>query len=94
MGRQRFQIRWNRLVLYLGLRTPEEVEIIEKGVKTLGVLWSQKEDSFQFKVAATKVREQTSKRKIMSDACKLFDPIGWLSLVTIVANIFIQSWMG
>lgn len=27
----------------------------------------------------------------MSDVCKLFDPIGWLSQTTVVAKIFLQS---
>lgn len=60
-------------------------------MKTLGIWWSHREDVFQFKVSTTKIREQTSKRKIMSDVCKLFDPIGWISPITIKAKIFLQS---
>lgn len=69
----------------------ELVELIEKGVKTLGVFWNQKTDCFNFKVSSVKIKDQTNKRKIMSDVCKLFDPIGWLSPTTVVAKIFLQS---
>lgn len=67
------------------------VELIEKGVKTLGVFWKPKMDYFGFKVNSVRINEQITKHRIISDICKLFDPMGWLSPTTVVAKIFMQS---
>lgn len=74
---------------------PDEiVELIDTSIKTLGVYWNQKSDCFEFKVSLSHVKSKITKREVLSDIAKLFDPIGWLSPATIVAKIFIQSlWM-
>lgn len=51
------------------------VELIDSSIKTLGVYWNQKEDCFEFKVANVKDKKVT-KREVLSDISKLFDPIG------------------
>lgn len=66
------------------------VELIDTSIKTLGVYWNQKQDCFEFKVATFKVKKLT-KREVLSDIAKLFDPIRWLSPTTIMAKIFMQT---
>lgn len=67
------------------------VELIDTTVKTLGIFWNPKDDSFEFKVAASKPMSGITKRSVLSDIAKLFDPIGWLAPTTVVAKIFMQS---
>ncbi|XP_037049650.1 uncharacterized protein LOC119083940 [Bradysia coprophila] len=67
------------------------VEIMEESVKTLGVFWNPKSDCFEFKISSFSSSEQLTKRQLLSEISKLFDPIGWLSPVTIVAKTFMQS---
>lgn len=50
------------------------VELVDKSIKTLGIYWNQKKDCFEFKVATFEVKKLT-KREVLSDIAKLFDPI-------------------
>ncbi|XP_037047939.1 uncharacterized protein LOC119082532 [Bradysia coprophila] len=67
------------------------VELVDTSIKTLGVYWNQKTDCFQFKVTLSKLKPTVTKREVLSDIAKLFDPIGWLSPSTVIAKIFMQS---
>lgn len=67
------------------------VELVQKSVKTLGVYWNQKYDTFEFKVTPMSSKNYLTKRELLSDISKLFDPIGWLAPSTIKAKIFMQS---
>ncbi|XP_073814297.1 uncharacterized protein [Musca autumnalis] len=59
-------------------------------VKTLGLTWLPKDDTFCVKVNIDPVRRVT-KRTVTSDLARLFDPLGVLSPVTVTAKIFIQE---
>lgn len=62
--------------------------------KTLGVQWDPSTDTFLFVPPAFKEAERWTKRTILSDISKLFDPLGWLSPCVIMAKIFIQHlWL-
>lgn len=67
------------------------VEFIQNSVKTLGVYWNQRDDSFEFKITPCSDKHQLTKRELLSDISRIFDPIGWLAPSTIVAKIFMQS---
>lgn len=67
------------------------VELVQNTVKTLGVYWNQKGDTFEFKVTPMSSKNHLTKRELLSDISKLFDPIGWLAPSTIKAKIFMQS---
>lgn len=67
------------------------VELVKKSIKTLGIYWNQVEDTFQFRVTPMSGKNQLTKRELLSDISKLFDPIGWLSPSTLKAKIFMQS---
>ena len=62
----------------------------EKGVKTLGVRWDPQADVFSFAVKETEIRKYT-KRSILSNICRLYDPVGLASAVTIKAKIALQN---
>lgn len=67
------------------------VELIDCSIKTLGVHWNQKSDCFEFKVSLSPAKPKFTKREVLSDIAKLFDPIGWLSPTIVVAKTFMQS---
>lgn len=62
--------------------------------KTLGVQWNAMLDSFSYKVEPLRPSPLITKRQILSDASKLFDPAGWLSPIIIQAKmLFQQLWV-
>lgn len=66
----------------------------DKNIKTLGLYWHPVNDVFQFRTAMIPMSEKLTKRRILSDVAKLFDPSGWLAPVTITAKIILQSlWL-
>ncbi|XP_043468378.1 uncharacterized protein LOC122502412 [Leptopilina heterotoma] len=59
----------------------------------LGILWDSRKDEFCYSVS-TQNCEFVTKRLVLSLISKLFDPLGWVSPITIVAKIFIQEiWL-
>ena len=67
----------------------------DKAIKTLGIKWSPTTDQFSFKVQKPPCREIITKRTLLSDMSKVFDPLGWLGPVTIrVKILFQQLWLG
>ena len=59
-------------------------------VKTLGFFWKPQPDTFNFKVTPTP-DGIVSRRKLLSDTAKIFDPLGWLSPVIIILKIMLQK---
>ncbi|CAL1671850.1 unnamed protein product [Lasius platythorax] len=65
-----------------------------EGVSTLGVLWRPADDTFALKVASATSTTSCTKRTVLSDVTRFFDPLGWASPVLIFGKIFIQDlWM-
>lgn len=62
----------------------------EKGVKTLGVGWNPQTDVLSFAVRETMIGKFT-KRAILSNISKLYNPLGLASVVTIKAKIALQN---
>ncbi|XP_075157482.1 uncharacterized protein LOC142230733 [Haematobia irritans] len=54
-------------------------------VKALGLGWNTLDDTFAFKVDF-QPRENVTKSDVLSDAARLYDPLGWLAPVTITAK--------
>ncbi|GFR20101.1 hypothetical protein TNCT_37331 [Trichonephila clavata] len=52
-------------------------------VKTLGILWHPASDVFYFKITPLSFEGTLTKRTLLSTIAKTFDPLGWLSLITI-----------
>ena len=61
--------------------------------KTLGLRWNAKTDSFYFKLVSQPSKNVVTKRAVLSEIAKLFDPAGWLSPKIIVAKMIMkQIW--
>ncbi|XP_026331252.1 uncharacterized protein LOC113238634 [Hyposmocoma kahamanoa] len=63
---------------------------LEESRKSLGVLWSPIEDIFCYKVTTNNNKNPT-KRFILSEIAKLFDPLGWLAPVIVTMKIITQE---
>ncbi|XP_011859305.1 PREDICTED: uncharacterized protein LOC105556805 [Vollenhovia emeryi] len=60
---------------------------------TLGLQWHPREDAFSFRMSPA-TTQQITKRTVLSQTARLFDPLGWLAPVVIKAKILIQQlWL-
>lgn len=75
--------------------TQDKIEIkLDKIIKILGLTWDRKDDTFKITVNLPEMRYPITKRLILSDVARLFDPFGWLSPIVITAKILIQRlWL-
>lgn len=60
-------------------------------VKSLGLQWKPVADHFQYDIVARSSEGALSKRAILSDLNKIFDPLGFLSPVLVKGKIFLQQ---
>ncbi|XP_076549167.1 uncharacterized protein LOC143306370 [Osmia lignaria lignaria] len=64
----------------------------DESIKTLGVHWKPTQDEFSFSVLkANGLLGVLTKRAVLSNIARLFDPLGWLSPITITAKILMQD---
>lgn len=59
-------------------------------MKTLGLLWDAKLDDLQYNVTIEETSKNT-KRSVLSTIAQIYDPLGLLGLVVIVAKSIMQS---
>lgn len=63
-------------------------------VKALGVSWNLKHDEFEYNYTLPPVSKIITKRNILADLQKLFDPLGWIAPVIVKAKILIKNlWL-
>ncbi|XP_055522628.1 uncharacterized protein LOC129716819 [Wyeomyia smithii] len=67
-----------------------EIDSSSSPVKTLGLLWQPFEDVFRFKVPEWPERSAITKRSVLSDAARLFDPLGLLGPTVLISKLFMQ----
>ncbi|XP_076285566.1 uncharacterized protein LOC143211619 [Lasioglossum baleicum] len=82
------------LLQELGLESPAVAERefrVEEAVSTLGLRWMPQRDAFCFKIALVEPPQTVTKRSILSEVSKLFDPIGWLAPVLVRAKLLLQT---
>lgn len=62
-------------------------------IKTLGIYWNPVDDSFGFKTDMFNncSNKSLTKRVVLSEISKLFDPIGWCAPIVIRAKILMQT---
>ena len=94
--------KWSSSDLSLVERLPEtyresadtrHIESEEYFIKTLGVVWKPKQDIFTINVEPADKAPQT-KRQILSEVTRIFDPLGLLSPIVIQLKSFIQAlWL-
>ncbi|XP_017875322.1 uncharacterized protein LOC108622144 [Ceratina calcarata] len=62
----------------------------ENVVATLGLQWHNATDYFCYRVVLPTAPPNTTKRVVLSEVARLFDPLGWLAPVIVIAKILIQ----
>lgn len=63
-------------------------------VKTLGLLWDTASDSFKFSIDLQPITNVITKRSVLSDIARVFDPIGLLAPIVVSMKIFMQKlWL-
>ncbi|XP_058816819.1 uncharacterized protein LOC131680116 [Topomyia yanbarensis] len=60
-------------------------------VKTLGLLWFSKSDTFKFKIPVMQELDVVTKRVVVSKMASLFDHLGLLGPVVVNAKMFVQT---
>lgn len=61
-------------------------------IKTLGVIWNPMSDQFSFSIAQLQNDENVqTKRSVLSHIAKLFDPLGLLGPVILIAKMLMQD---
>ncbi|GIY35135.1 hypothetical protein CDAR_206901 [Caerostris darwini] len=74
------------------LRLPNaSLSIDDDTVNTLGILWHPASDVFSFKVNSLFLEGTLTKRTLLSTIAKTFDPLGWLSPITIQSKLLMQK---
>lgn len=70
----------------------EELLVINKdaALKTLGILWNQKEDMLLYQEKEIKPSRIT-KRSVISEIAQIYDPLGLIGPAMIVAKIIMQQ---
>ncbi|XP_075167697.1 uncharacterized protein LOC142239818 [Haematobia irritans] len=63
----------------------------ESTAKTLGLRWNAGKVVFFFKLVSAPARSSVTKRAVLSEIAKLFDPAGWLAPKIIVAKTIMQQ---
>lgn len=62
--------------------------------KALGLHWHPRDDYFYFKLVLDNTNLTFTKRRILSETAKIFDPLGWLAPCTVKAKIITQQlWL-
>lgn len=75
------------------IQQPLNIEI-NNTVTALGIIWNPAVDAFTFKLNLPRTPSSPTKRNILSDISKLFDPLGWLSPIIIRSKIMMQQlWL-
>jgi hypothetical protein len=75
------------------LRDPSATLAIDEGdfIKTIGILWNPRADTFSINVNVPPHPPKTTKRTILSTIARTFDPLGWLTPVTLRPKLLLQE---
>ncbi|CAK9813845.1 hypothetical protein ANTPLA_LOCUS8006 [Anthophora plagiata] len=60
-------------------------------IKTLGIYWNSSDDCIGYSVSTTADTTRVTKRSISSEIAKIYDPLGLLGPVVIVAKLLLQQ---
>lgn len=70
---------------------PPKTVTPDENIRTLGLVWHPTTDQFAYQIDLPDVNKAFTKRMILSDSARLFDPLGLLSPVTVTAKILLQD---
>ncbi|XP_046966951.1 uncharacterized protein LOC124534960 [Vanessa cardui] len=75
----------------LNIGEGKETEAIQK---VLGLTWNSCTDEFEYSVQLPQLEVPVTKRRVISDISRLFDPLGWISPTIVTSKVFIRKlWM-
>lgn len=57
----------------------------------LGLSWNRKNDNFEYVVNLPEPKDLITKRQVLSEVARLYDPISWIAPVIVNAKILIQK---
>ncbi|KAJ8730047.1 hypothetical protein PYW07_017085 [Mythimna separata] len=60
-------------------------------MKVLGVNWNRDTDNFVYSLTLPELKKPITKRQVLSDVAKLYDPLGWIAPVVVIAKMLIQK---
>ncbi|CAH2094399.1 unnamed protein product [Euphydryas editha] len=92
-----FQLqKWtsNRMSLLESLKekSGRDLEIKTDNItKILGLTWNRNTDEFDYSVKMSPSPEIDTKRTVISEISRLYDPLGWIAPCIITAKVFIQK---
>ena len=65
----------------------------DESLKILGIFWTPIQDTYRFRIELLE-KSVLTKRSVLSLIARLYDPLGWVSLVVIIAKSFMQKlWL-
>ena len=64
---------------------------VDNPLKTLGIYWNAKTDSFVYSIKRISLNKKFTKRSILSEIAKIFDPIGLLGPIILTAKKVMQE---
>lgn len=100
LAKGKFELRkwcsnnWNVLTTIQREDTVNEISLNtaeEESTSVLGLKWSPASDSFFFKIKPIDLTQQLTKRMVVGQISRLYDPNGYLSATIIVAKVIIQK---
>ncbi|PAV78070.1 hypothetical protein WR25_09266 [Diploscapter pachys] len=71
-------------------KIPAEDQEIDKIVKVLGIQWDPKSDKLSV-TAPNRTCRKLTKRELSSSIASIFDPMGWLTPITLPVKLFLQK---
>lgn len=79
---------------HLECQAPLMLDNEQECVKALGIRWYPSIDVFGYKVTVPKRKEKMTKREILGEIARLFDPLGLVAPVVVTAKIIMQQlWL-
>ncbi|XP_011705795.1 PREDICTED: uncharacterized protein LOC105460994 [Wasmannia auropunctata] len=63
----------------------------DAGHSMLGLQWHPRKDTFAYRVQPCDRKERVTKRSVLSDTARLYDPLGWLAPVVVQAKMTMQT---
>lgn len=67
------------------------INLSDESCKALGIKWNPDRDTFSYSSQNIKLTEPINKRSVVSATAKLYDPLGLIAPVVIIAKLFIQE---
>ncbi|KAJ0178490.1 hypothetical protein K1T71_006313 [Dendrolimus kikuchii] len=60
-------------------------------VKVLGICWNKNSDNFEYMHQIPNTVTPVTKRKVLSEIARLYDPLGWIAPVIVTAKTYMQK---